>query len=208
MSLPGVRMGRQRPNCTCKCPPPTPSGRLLQMGEARWWEISFQPWTNSGGGLGATCAWSIVPGSPEGEFKPILIHLLVTVHVKHLKQHFAKDNRYYLLRKHCYGQFFIAFSQYLRISILAKLGKFCSIFRKVWVDISFLLPVLAAHLHPWIHFAPWFFDAPTHDSHLLISPVSFQTCHNIKEYNSFKNWPKGKYFSLDILVKVFSYQFL
>ena len=106
MSLTGVRMGRRLPNCTCKCPPPTPSGRLLQMGEARWRKISFQPWTNSGGGLGATCAWSIVPGSPEGEFKPILIHLLVTVHVKHLKQHFAKDNRYYLLRKHCYGQFF------------------------------------------------------------------------------------------------------
>ena len=76
--------------------------------QVKWQVIGMTTleYANLGGGLGATCAWSIVPGSPEGEFKPILIHLLVTVHVKHLKQHFAKDNRHYLLRKHCYGQFF------------------------------------------------------------------------------------------------------
>ena len=31
---------------------------------------------NLGGGLGASCAWSIMPGSSEGEFQPIWIYLL------------------------------------------------------------------------------------------------------------------------------------
>ena len=83
---------------------------------------------------------------------PTNLNLSSLMHPASGKQQLVKDKKYSWTPE--YKEILlIAFSQYLNISIPAKLGKFCSIFRQVWVDISFLFP--AASHHP-----PWFFDQP------------------------------------------------
>ena len=91
---------------------------------------------------------------------PTNLNLSPLMHGASEKQQLVREKNYlwnplfYFIKKFLPRTILIAFSQYLNISILAKLGKFCSIFRQVWVDISFLFPAQAAH-HP-----PWFFDQP------------------------------------------------
>ena len=143
---------------------------------------------NLGGGLGATGAWSIMPGSTEGEFQPSWIYIMLIMH------HYMHPSKTVPCQGHkifmhtylwqCEKQKFLYFLDILTFLFRQNWASFVQFSDKsesIFLSSSLLLPITLHdslmlqpmndddHPHDILTFMilwslpPWFFDASTHD---------------------------------------------
>ena len=108
------------------------------------WEGQNHPCLNPGGGLSAGDAWSVMPGSTEGDFQPIWIHL-VHMNLIHLKQNLVKDKTYSKMKKDLPQTLRIAFSSIFEHFHLGKIGQVWFNFQSSLSRYFFLLLSITLH---------------------------------------------------------------